>query len=222
MLYFNGFGFWPHFSWNSVNYFKLLEKKTYDVALTLFAFVCVLFGFGCIQSGLWNLWLCKNAVLNVVVLECTWWGIITGPPWFLLCSLWTNRQKVITFSRPFCYKEQQHFKLLTYWLSLCSKWLAFTLAHAWRQVLHCLTDVSIMHWSSSSQAVRMHKCSTSIPLPPLRQTSSELWWLSGGQEGRILDQLCAVVHHNCAHHMHTYIMSSSYMVNWIGLWSCLA
>ena len=30
---------------------------------------------------------------------------------------------------------------------------------------------------------------------------------------RLFDQLCAVVHHNCAHHMHTYIMSSSYTVD---------
>ena len=28
-------------------------------------------------------------------------------------------------------------------------------------------------------------------------------------------------YHNCAHHMHTYIMSSSYTVDWIGLWSFL-
>jgi len=39
---------------------------------------------------------------------------------------------------------------------------------------------------------------------------------------RLFDQLCAAVCHNCAHHMHTYIMSSSYPVDWIGLWSCLA
>ena len=31
---------------------------------------------------------------------------------------------------------------------------------------------------------------------------------------RLFDQLCAVVHHNCAHHMHTYIMSSSFTVDW--------
>jgi len=37
------------------------------------------------------------------------------------------------------------------------------------------------------------------------------------QEGRLFDQLCAVVHHNCAHHMHNYIMSSLYTVDWIGL-----
>ena len=29
----------------------------------------------------------------------TRWGIITGPPWFLLYSLWTNRQQLIKFSR---------------------------------------------------------------------------------------------------------------------------
>ena len=38
-----------------------------------------------------------------------------------------------------------------------------------------------------------------------------------GKRGDLFDQLCAVVHHNCAHHMHTYIMSSSYTVDWIGL-----
>ena len=41
----------------------------------------------------------------------------------------------------------------------------------------------------------------------------------------VTDQLCAVVHHNCAHHMHTYIMSSSYTVTGSGFdlaWlSCL-
>jgi len=29
--------------------------------------------------------------------------------------------------------------------------------------------------------------------------------------GRLFDQLCAVVHHNCARHMHTFT------VDWIGL-----
>jgi len=38
-----------------------------------------------------------------------------------------------------------------------------------------------------------------------------------GGPGVLFEQLCAVVHHNCAHHMHTYIMSSSYTVDWIGL-----
>jgi len=49
----------------------------------------------------------------------TRWGIITGPSPFLLCSLWTSRQKLINFSTDVsgtrtlcCYKQQQHSKLL--------------------------------------------------------------------------------------------------------------
>ena len=61
--------------------------------------------------------------------DSTRWAIITETPWFLLHSLWTNRQKLIKFSRKClvdlcCYKQQQHSKL---WFSLCSKYAPFAL-----------------------------------------------------------------------------------------------
>jgi len=45
--------------------------------------------------------------------------------------------------------------------SLCSKWSPFALTHEWRRVRHCLTALSIMHWSSSSQAALMRSRNSS-------------------------------------------------------------
>jgi len=91
----------------------------------------------------------------------TRWGIITGPPWFLLyipLNKYTKIDKILD------YAAIGNNNILNYWLSLYSKCSPFTLTHAWRSVRHCLTAVSITHWSSSSQAVRIRERSSSTSL----------------------------------------------------------
>ena len=84
---------------------------------------------------------------------CTRWGIITGPPWFILYSLWTSRQKLIIkklaemSGRLCCCKQQQHSKLLAQFVS------AFRF-NTRTKTRAPLIAVSITRWSSSSQTVR--------------------------------------------------------------------
>jgi len=106
--------------------------------------------------------------------------IIIEPPWFLLYSLWTKRQKLTKLSRnvwwTMLFISNNNNNILNYWLGLCSKCLLFALTHARRRVRHWLTAISITCWSSSSQAVRIRECSSSTslirPLATLRHACS--------------------------------------------------
>jgi len=62
--------------------------------------------------------------------QCTWWGITTGPPWFLLYSLWTNTPCSAHLAMPSSLilsvcSRRFHFLPLT-WSSTCF-WSVFCL-----------------------------------------------------------------------------------------------
>jgi len=78
-------------------------------------------------------------------------------PLILLYSLWTNRQKLVIFSRlsDRLYAVISNNNISNYWLGLCSKcppFASFAVTHSRRRVHHCLTAVSITRWSSLSRA----------------------------------------------------------------------
>jgi len=109
----------------------------------------------------------KNLVCRWDKTESIRWGIIIGPPWFLLYSIWTNRWKLVKFSRndwQTMLLAATSNNILNYWLSLCSKCLPFTLLRSlqkvtpWEQLLSNMRIVSYhtyvaKHGSSSHLAV---------------------------------------------------------------------
>jgi len=95
----------------------------------------------------------KTEVLIALIL--TQWGIITGPPWFLMYSLWTNRQKLIKFSkmsgRLCCYKQQQHSKLLAQFVFKVSVFHFNTCTKTRAPLPDCRINNALIHLVPSCQ-----------------------------------------------------------------------
>jgi len=80
-----------------------------------------------------------------------------------------------------------------------------------------LTELTVGHgWNESTNLDGSRWSWVSTAPPSLKQTSSEQWWLSGGQEGKLSGLFCAVLCATIVHsELHTHMNRTNSSLVWV-------